>query len=421
MATQFINTDISGPGNRVYLSNDNDLWVGRNGLVGTTTDFFDTVGAILGEGSNHTVHIEGAVAGYNGVELGDNVTLDSNNAVVIASTGVVYGANFGVVMFGINARLDNFGLISGGVYFQGSGPGLSRIDNAGDIISNLRAVFHEGTETLSLNNTGTIRGDVAAFLSTFATTIDLIRNQGGMIGNIVLGGGDDLYDGRGGFVDGIVFGEAGNDTFRPGSGIELFDGGAGIDTLDFRSTAGVRVYLDGSGQNTGTAAGDDYTAIETVLGSATGNDFLAGDSGNNILRGLGGVDTLSGGSGIDNLGGGAGIDRLTGGAGNDGFVFQTLSECGDVITDFRNLVGDNDAVRIGAAGFGGGLLVGALAAAQFQTRADNLAQDSNDRFIFRTTDQTLWFDANGNVAGGLTLVADLQTGAVVTAADILIF
>ena len=421
MATQFINTDISGPGNRVYLSNDNDLWVGRNGLVGTTTDFFDTVGAILGEGSNHTVHIEGAVAGYNGVELGDNVTLDSNNAVVIASTGVVYGANFGVVMFGINARLDNFGLISGGVYFQGSGPGLSRIDNAGDIISNLRAVFHEGTETLSLNNTGTIRGDVAAFLSTFATTIDLIRNQGGMIGNIVLGGGDDLYDGRGGFVDGIVFGEAGNDTFRPGSGIELFDGGAGIDTLDFRSTAGVRVYLDGSGQNTGTAAGDDYTAIETVLGSATGNDFLAGDSGNNILRGLGGVDTLSGGSGIDNLGGGAGIDRLTGGAGNDGFVFQTLSECGDVITDFRNLVGDNDAVRIGAAGFGGGLLVGALAAAQFQTRADNLAQDSNDRFIFRTTDQTLWFDANGNVAGGLTLVADLQTGATVTAADILIF
>ena len=421
MATQFINTDISGPGNRVYLSNDNDLWVGRNGLVGTTTDFFDTVGAILGEGSNHTVHIEGAVAGYNGVELGDNVTLDSNNAVVIASTGVVYGANFGVVMFGINARLDNFGLISGGVYFQGSGPGLSRIDNAGDIISNLRAVFHEGTETLSLNNTGTIRGDVAAFLSTFATTIDLIRNQGGMIGNIVLGGGDDLYDGRGGFVDGIVYGDAGNDTFRPGSGIELFDGGAGIDTLDFRSTAGVRVYLDGSGQNTGTAAGDEYTGIETVLGSATGNDLLAGDSGNNILRGYGGVDTLSGGSGIDNLGGGAGIDRLTGGAGNDRFVFQALRECGDVITDFRNLAGDNDDVRIAAAGFGGGLLVGALAASQFQTRADNIAQDGDDRFIFRTTDQTLWFDANGNVAGGLTLVADLQTGATVTAGDILIF
>ena len=421
MATQFINTDISGPGNRVYLSNDNDLWVGRNGLVGTTTDFFDTVGAILGEGSNHTVHIEGAVAGYNGVELGDNVTLDSNNAVVIASTGVVYGANFGVVMFGINARLDNFGLISGGVYFQGSGPGLSRIDNAGDIISNLRAVFHEGTETLSLNNTGTIRGDVAAFLSTFATTIDLIRNQGGMIGNIVLGGGDDLSDGRGGLVDGIVYGDAGNDTFRPGSGIELFDGGAGIDTLDFRSTAGVRVYLDGSGQNTGTAAGDDYTAIETVLGSATGNDFLAGDSGNNILRGLGGVDTLSGGSGIDNLGGGAGIDRLSGGLGDDRFVFQALSESGDVISDFGAVVGNNDRFYFDDAGFGGGLLVGALAAAQFQTRADNIAQDGDDRFIFRTTDQTLWFDANGNVAGGLTLVADLQTGATVTAADILIF
>ena len=417
MATQFVSTDISGPGNRVILADGDGVWVSRSGLVGSTTNSI----AIDGSGSGHMVHIEGAVSGGYGLQLGDDATLDFGNAVVIASTGVVYGSAYGVVMYGAAARLDNFGLINGGVYFDGVGPGMSRIDNAGDIIANSTAVDHNGTETLSLRNTGTIRGTVAAFESFGATTTDLIRNQGEMIGNILLGGGNDTYDGRGGSTDGTVFGGDGNDTFRPGSGIEVFDGGAGIDTLDFRSTAGVRVYLDGSGPNTGTAAADEYTAIETVLGSATGNDFLAGDSGNNILRGLGGVDTLSGGSGIDNLGGGVGIDRLTGGLGNDGFVFQTLSECGDVITDFRNLVGDNDAVRIGAAGFGGGLLVGALAAAQFQTRADNLAQDSNDRFIFRTTDQTLWFDANGNVAGALTLVADMQTGAVVTAADILIF
>ena len=62
-----------------------------------------------------------------------------------------------------------------------------------------------------------------------------------------------------------------------------------------------------------------------------------------------------------------------------------------------------------------------LPAAQFQIKADNLAQDSNGHFIFRTTDQTLWFDANGNAAGGLTLLADLQAGASVTAANILIF
>ena len=418
MATQFVNTDISGPGTRVSLLDGDDVWVGRNGLVGSTNNG----AAIEGFGSNHLVHIEGAVSGFYGMYLGFDPSLHFGNAVVIASTGVVYGQGYGVLILGTNARLDNFGLISGSVYFQGDGLGKSRIDNAGDIIGDDNpAILHHGSEILSLSNTGTIRGTVAAFFSSGVATTDLIRNQGEMIGDIQLGGGNDSYDGRGGFVDGIVFGEAGIDTFRPGSGIELFDGGAGIDTLDFRSTAGVRVYLDRSGQNTGTATGDDYVGIETVLGSATGNDVLAGDSGNNILRGLGGVDTLSGGSGIDNLGGGAGIDRITGGLGNDGFVFQALSECGDVITDFRNLAGDNDAFRIAAAGFGGGLLVGALPAAQFQTRADNIAQDGNDRFIFRTTDQTLWFDANGNVAGGLLLVADLQIGAVVTAGDILIF
>ena len=425
MATQFVSTDISGPGTLVTPADGDGVWVSRNGVVGSTTNG----NGIDGIGSNHVVHIEGAVSGGIGVILGDDPILDFGNAVVIGSTGVVYGFNYGVALLGGAARLDNFGLINGGVHFNGEGPGMSRIDNAGNITGGeIAAIEHIGTETLSLSNTGTIRGSfaavsstVTAFLSLNANAMDLIRNQGEMIGNIQLGGGNDTYDGRGGFVDGIVYGEAGNDLFRPGSGIELFDGGAGIDTLDFRSTAGVRVYLDRSGQNTGTATGDDYVGIETVLGSATGNDVLAGDSGNNILRGLGGVDTLSGGSGIDNLGGGAGIDRITGGLGNDGFVFQALSECGDVITDFRNLAGDNDAFRIAAAGFGGGLLVGALPAAQFQTRADNIAQDGNDRFIFRTTDQTLWFDANGNVAGGLTLVADLQAGATVTAGDILIF
>ena len=90
-----------------------------------------------------------------------------------------------------------------------------------------------------------------------------------------------------------------------------------------------------------------------------------------------------------------------------------------VIADFSNLSGKNNLIRISAAGFGGGLVAGGpLAASQFRVRADNLAQDGDDRFVFRTTDQTLWFDSNGNGAGGLTLVADLQTGATMSAGDI---
>ncbi|MGB4828457.1 MAG: hypothetical protein WBP18_14525 [Paracoccaceae bacterium] len=48
------------------------------------------------------------------------------------------------------------------------------------------------------------------------------------------------------------------------------------------------------------------------------------------------------------------------------------------------------------------------------------ATAADDRFIFRTTDRTLWFEADGSGAGAAIMVADLQAGAVVTAAEILL-
>ena len=87
---------------------------------------------------------------------------------------------------------------------------------------------------------------------------------------------------------------------------------------------------------------------------------------------------------------------------------------------FRRGGGNDDSFALQVASFGGGLVAGPLAAGQFISRADNLAQDADDRFIFRTTDQTLWFDVDGTGVGGPRLIADLQAGAVVTAADILL-
>jgi hypothetical protein len=89
----------------------------------------------------------------------------------------------------------------------------------------------------------------------------------------------------------------------------------------------------------------------------------------------------------------------------------------DRILDSGNASGNNDVIRI----FVGGLSLGILAAGRCEVRADNLAQDADDRFIFRTTDQTLWFDVNGTGVGGLSLIADLQASAVMSAADIYVF
>ncbi len=118
--------------------------------------------------------------------------------------------------------------------------------------------------------------------------------------------------------------------------------------------------------------------------------------------------------------GGNAADTLNGGAGNDSFLYYEKAEFGDVITDFTNTSGNNDSFRFIAAAIGGNLSAGVLPSNWFRARTTNEAVDTNDRFIFRTTDKTLWFDDDGSNAHAPVMVADLQANATVTAADIIL-
>lgn len=53
-----------------------------------------------------------------------------------------------------------------------------------------------------------------------------------------------------------------------------------------------------------------------------------------VRNGTAGRDVLVGTAGDDTLNGGLGVDTLTGGAGNDVFVYNSLRDAGDTITDF---------------------------------------------------------------------------------------
>ena len=202
------------------------------------------------------------------------------------------------------------------------------------------------------------------------------------------GGGNDTLSGDGG--DDRLFGENGDDTLRGGAGddtlvggtgADVLDGGDGFDTADYSAAStGVDVLLSdtdqygiadisyqntAAGGQTGEAAGDSYSSIERVIGTAfddrvygseagvivelgagddifdnantgpvladrtaandgndtvyggTGTDVLFGGYGNDELYGEEGNDTIEGGDGDDLLVGGGGDDFLDGGAGVD--------------------------------------------------------------------------------------------------------
>jgi murein DD-endopeptidase MepM/ murein hydrolase activator NlpD len=150
----------------------------------------------------------------------------------------------------------------------------------------------------------------------------------------------------------------------------------------------------------GTMGIDDFT------GNGLANTVFGG-GGNDIIRGMGGSDVLQGG---------VGADTLTGGSGNDRFAYYALNELGDIILDFSSV---DDSFQFKGSVFGA-LPAGVLAVSQFRSQGTNTALDADDRFIFRTTDTTLWFDPDGNGSAPAVLVADLQAGAIMTNADILI-
>jgi VCBS repeat-containing protein len=118
----------------------------------------------------------------------------------------------------------------------------------------------------------------------------------------------------------VVRAGGGNDTIKAtiNDGADFYDGGPGIDTVDYSAlTKAVTVNLTQfGGLATGAQAGiDALVSIENVIGSQAG-DQIVGNKLANVITG------------------GPGNDRLTGNAGNDTFVFERPADGVHVITDF---------------------------------------------------------------------------------------
>ncbi|MCX7593286.1 MAG: CAP domain-containing protein [Fischerella sp.] len=97
---------------------------------------------------------------------------------------------------------------------------------------------------------------------------------------------------------------------------------------------------DDKGNNTIPGGNKGNDALKNGSGDrefkgGNNNDILTGGQGNDKLWGRKGDDLLNGGDGNDRLTGGVGQDKMTGGSGSDRFVFKSMKDKGDIITDFE--------------------------------------------------------------------------------------
>jgi serralysin len=226
------------------------------------------------------------------------------------------------------------------------------------------------------------------------------------------GGGDRLVGGTG---DDTLLGEAGNDTLVAGTGDDVLAGGAGNDIYIVDSYFTDMVWeADGEGQDH-VMSGWDWTLHDnferlTLIGSLDAWGFgnaaanrLDGNSGDNLLEGREGNDRLFGNAGDDTLVGGRGADRLDGGDGADAFQFDSITDRGDIIS---NYVGAEDRIDVSAAGFKGGLIDGMDLAAtgRFLENTTGLAESAFGigQFIWNSDLEELLWDRDG--MGGVAAV-----------------
>jgi Ca2+-binding RTX toxin-like protein len=224
-------------------------------------------------------------------------------------------------------------------------------------------------------------------------------------------------------LDSNLFGGAGNDSLIGGAGNDALQGDAGADTM-IGGGGNDQFVVDSPGdvvieaQNGGT--GDHvFSYISYALPDWVENLQLGGSD---PINGTGNAlnNSIIGNEGANVLIGGAGNDTLLGDPGADSFVFdQTPGVANaDQITDFATGTDKIhlDARVMSALGASGNFAAGD--ARFFSGAGASSGHDTDDRVVYNTTTNQLFYDADGNGAGSAQLIATLQSGAALAATDI---
>jgi Ca2+-binding RTX toxin-like protein len=369
-----IYTTSSSTTTQISALTSNDIWIVRPNVFVTVSSgsAIDATGSA--EGRAFLIH-GGLVAQSNGIYMAG-----TNSYVTLTDTGTIEANSFAISSTGGDLRLNNAGCVTSwgsvaiyasgeankimnsgqissyydsgvylesdnnsltnsghihslgasGVYLSGSG---NSILNSGEIVSDAvnsqRGAVRFVTSTDDANrlvNLGLLSGQVNAVLAQDGA--ETVINQGTINGHVILGAGNDIFDGRGGTVVGEVRGGVGDDLYwLDDPDLVLVENAAeGTDTVKANCSFELGANLEHLlllGQAAHSGVGNN---LANQITGNNANNSLSGLAGGDTLKGRGGDDVLRGGAGNDILIGGLGADVLDGGSGSDRAQYNDADE-----------------------------------------------------------------------------------------------
>jgi Ca2+-binding RTX toxin-like protein len=300
----------------------------------TKTGSISGIGGIAFEGVNGCLNNSGSITSTG--QYSHAISFTGDNAVIF-NTGTVTGTlTGGTALFSDsdNGYINNDGTLEATTGISLNNARTTVELGANSIVSGTGSgagIFAFGNESdrISINNHGTISGlsNVYAIQLT-GTSSDKVVNHGTIEGKIFLGGGQDIFDNRGGIVDHSI------------------EGGIGDDTLitDRKTVTLTEVNMSGYDTVKSTVSYTLSAYVESLALLGHRNINGNGTDTDNDLKGNAGKNHLFGQAGVDMLDGGKGNDLLAGGDNNDIFVLRN-GYGRDTITDFSHDEGDKIDLR----------------------------------------------------------------------------
>ncbi|WP_428666968.1 M10 family metallopeptidase C-terminal domain-containing protein [Reyranella sp.] len=349
---------------------------------------------------------------------------DGNDTYIVDNAGdtVVENSDGGTdrvdssVSFDLTGQYIEQLTLTGSANIDGTGNSLANIltGNAGSNVLDGRTgadtmAGGDGNDTYIVNSTGDLVVENSGGGTDRVDSSVSFDLTGQYIERLTLTGSGNI-NGTGNSLANTLTGNAGNNVLDGRTGADTMTGGAGNDTYTVDNDGDVVFENDGGGTDrVNSSVGFDLTGQYIERLTLTGSGNING-TGNSL------ANTLIGNAGNNILDGRAGSDTLTGGLGADTFVFRDVLGASnvDTVIDFNVAA---DTIRLDRTVFGAIAGTGTLSLAQFAANASGTAQDASDRIIYETDTGKLFYDSNGNVAGGAAQFATLSSGLVLTNAD----